>query len=118
MVKVIDIFDMIDAANVNELDLIINAATRRREAISSVNIKSARVGMQVTFRDLSPKYLNGLVGTIVTINSTGTRGAVKLDVASTNKLARTKQSRFYVESGTPYTMEGVPFKACDFSDEA
>jgi hypothetical protein len=118
MTTLSEILDLIGKADNNELDIIMDTARARRQEIAMENSASARVGMKVTFRNLSPRYLNGLTGTIMAINSTGSKGTIKLDDESTKRLAFTKQNRFYVELGTPYTMEGVPLSACDLSDEA
>jgi len=118
MTTLSEVLNRIGEADNNELDTIMDRARDRRREIAMENSASARVGMKVTFRNLSPRYLNGLVGTIIAINSTGSRGTIKLDDASTKQLAFTKQTRFHVELGTPYIMEGVPLSACDLSDEA
>jgi hypothetical protein len=118
MATIMEMFDLIDKANADELDMIVNAAKARRQFLTSTNVGFMKVGTKVSFRNLSPKYLNGLTGTVVAINSTGSRGTVKLDNDSTERLASTNQSRFYVESGIPYTMVGVPLKACDIVNEA
>jgi len=118
MTTLSEILDLIAKADKNELDAIIDMASARRQQIAMENSASARVGMKATFRNLSSRYLNGLTGTIIAINSTGSRGTIRLDEISTNRLALTRQNRFHVELGSQYTMEGAPLKACDFSDEA
>jgi hypothetical protein len=118
MTTLSEVLDWIAQADNEDLDVILDMLRMRRQTIAEANTALAKVGMKVTFRNLSPRYLNGLTGTIRAINSTGSRGTIKLDELSTNRLALTKQNRFHAEVGTTYTMEGVPLSACELSDEA
>lgn len=60
---------------------------------------------------LSPRYLNGLDGEVVSIE--GKRARVLLDEVSTETLRRTARSRYLVPLECErYTLGGVPPTAC------
>jgi hypothetical protein len=95
-------------ARADETDLanILNAVKARRKALGQINASAVKVGATVTLDGLSPKYLNGLTGTVKSVS--GGRCTVTLDEASTNDLGF-RSTRFYVLPGSKtYDLAGIP----------
>lgn len=96
-------------ATEDDLDAIIGVMNARRKVLHSIAAASVRVGMVGTLRGLSPKYLNGLTGTVTSVK--GRAGTVTLDEQSTNRL-RASRTRFFIPDGAKkYNLMGVPL-AC------
>lgn len=95
-------------ARADETDLtnIINAVKARRRTLGQISAAAVKVGATVTLEGLSPKYLNGLTGTVKNIS--GARCTVTLDEASTNDLGF-RSTRFYLLPGQKnYDLNGIP----------
>lgn len=84
------------------------AACRQRTAtLRTVAAAAVQVGMATRLDDLSPKYLNGLTGTVTSIK--GARCTVELDERSTTRLRYAGRRRFYIpEDAAHYSLTGVP----------
>lgn len=102
-----DVVDyIVGSATDSDLAVIINAVKLRRKALAAVTAAAVRVGAQVTLGGLSPKYLNGLTGTVKSIS--GGRCTVTLDEASTTDL-KYRSTRFYVGTeAKTYDLTGIP----------
>lgn len=95
-------------ARADETDLtnIINAVKGRRKALGQINAAAIRPGVQVTLDGLSPKYLNGLTGTVKSVQ--GARCTVTLDQRSTTSLRYAGQRFRIPTEHTEYDLTGIP----------
>ena len=101
-------------ADERQIDVIHAALRDRRKALAARRALAVTVGQTVTLDGLSPKYLNGLTGTVRTIK--GNRADVLLDEASTLSL-RWAGRRFVVPEDTKnYLLTGVPTTCCHVQD--
>ena len=95
-------------ARADETDIanILAAVKTRRRLLGQISAAAVKVGATVTLEGLSPKYLNGLTGTVKNIS--GARCTVTLDEASTNDLGF-RSTRFYLLPGQKnYDLNGIP----------
>lgn len=108
------ISDIVLNANEDDLDRILQSVRDRRKVLSAARAAEVQIGMACTLTGLSPKYLNGLTGTVVRDPSgrSGTRAfACKLDEASTTRLRRQPSTRFFVPGDvTEFVLPGVPMQ--------
>lgn len=109
-----DVLDYVHTrADDQDIESLVQAARTRRKVLGEQRAATVRVGLEVCLDGLSPKYLNGLTGTVDTLD--GNRAAVKLDEVSTDRL-RTSGRRFHVPIDTRrYLLGGIP-KACCLPD--
>ena len=97
-------------ADEHDLDRIIQSVKDRRKVLRDARAAAVQIGADVTLDNLSPKYLNGLEGTVVVIS--GKRADVRLTEKSTG-LLRFSGTRFHVPEGTTeYVLRGVPLSTC------
>lgn len=93
-----------------ELEVIFDAASARREELQQIEAAKLTVGATVTIDGVSPKYLNGLSGTIDSLH--GSRAGVMLDAASTARL-RSASKRYYVPTDVDqFLLSGIPKVCC------
>ena len=106
-----DIVDFLHSqATEADLDVMIKAIRNRRKALGDITAAAVKVGINVRLDVLSPKYLNGLTGTVSSIDSG--RAHVDLDENSTD-LLRERSKRFYVSPmNQSYTLRGIPMSCC------
>lgn len=90
-----DVIGFITGATSDQLDLLSKAINDRRQSLRNERAALVKVGMKVVLSGVSPKYLDGMTGTVDAI--TGTRATVRLDEESTNRLRLTGR-RFLVPS--------------------
>ena len=89
-----------------DIDRIYSAIRQRQQGLRAIKAAAVSVGAEVALTGLSPKYLNGLTGTVKSIN--GQRCDVELDETSTMTL-RFSGRKFFVPQGvTNYVVNGVP----------
>lgn len=106
-----DVVDyIVGGATEGDLAVIINAINLRRKALRAISAAAVTVGAKVTLDGLSPKYLNGLTGTVKSVQ--GARCTVTLDVASTDRLSWNSRYTVTVQAlkntdGT-YDFAGIP----------
>ncbi|MFG2845930.1 hypothetical protein ACGF12_22590 [Kitasatospora sp. NPDC048296] len=81
-------------ATEGDLDRMITAIRDRRDALAKIRAAAVTTGSTVTTRNLKPKYLIGLSGTVAAID--GNRADLDLDEASTDSLRWARQTRFPV----------------------
>lgn len=104
-----DAFAFINIADDTDIERMYNALKMRRKAIAHQRAANVNGGTEGILTGLSPKYLNGLSGTVVSIR--GQRADFELDEASTNTLRWTRQTRFPVDPNQKrYTIPGVPLQ--------
>lgn len=97
-------------ASSDEVSRIFEAGRQRSRMLRTVQAASVSIGANVVLDNISPKYLNGLTGTVVSIK--GARAEVLLDETSTTRL-RYSGGRFFVPADeTNHRMPGVPLTAC------
>lgn len=78
----------ISTATAEDLDVYIDAIRRRRKDLTAIRSADVRSGSEVKTAGMSPKYLNGLTGTVTEI--TGQRCTLLLDPHSQDMLRGTK----------------------------
>ncbi|MEV7123911.1 hypothetical protein [Kitasatospora griseola] len=90
-----------------DLDRVVSALKDRRKALATMRAANVTTGVTATTHNLSPKYLNGLTGTVVEIN--GKHADLELDADSTDQLRWSRQSRFAVPADArTYRVRGIP----------
>lgn len=100
-----------DAADESDLDVLMQSINQRSRILAQRRVADVRVGSTVRLERLSPRYLNGLDGEVVSIE--GKRARVLLDEVSTETLRRAPRSRYRVPLECKrYTLGGVPLTAC------
>jgi len=95
-----------------DLDRLHEAIKQRDKVIRHIAAAKVSPGSRVTITGLSPKFLNGLTGTVRSINRTVAN--VDLDRSSKITLAamdRSKKFWFYYSEENPYAMQ-VPLTCC------
>lgn len=109
--SVTEVLDYVHSrADEQDLEALIQAVKTRRHVLGEQRAATVRIGTKVQLDGLSPKYLNGLTGTIEATK--GARADVRLDKASTNKL-RYAGRKFYVNANTEeYLLTGAPKQCC------
>lgn len=93
-------------ADAVDLDNIINAVKARRKALGQINAAAVRPGVEVRLDGLSPKYLNGLTGTVKSVS--GGRCVVTLDRNSTTSLRYAGQRFRIPTEHMEYDLAGIP----------
>lgn len=108
---------IIDKADESDLDTLTLSIRRRRDALRAVAAAAVTVGASVTIRDVSPKYLNGLTGTVTNIETRARKqiASVELDRESTRRLALSSTKYAYLIDHRSYELSGVPLACCDVS---
>jgi len=98
---------ILTTATQDDIDRIHTAAKARTRSLREVLAAQVQVGASTTLQGLSPKYLNGMRGTVASIK--GARGDVLLDEESTRNLRYLGARRYYIPAETTqYTLTGVP----------
>jgi hypothetical protein len=97
------------------LDAITDAVGKRRRVLADIAAVAVTVGAAVRLQNLSPRYFNGLIGTVIDITSLR-RGAtrrcvVRLDEASTRQLAVVDEYA-HLRDATSYDLPGIPARTC------
>lgn len=104
-----------DKADRDDTDRIFAAARARTKALNAVDAAAVKIGVDVELGGLSPKYLNGLSGTVKGID--GSYASVLLDESSTVTLRYTPRSRFQVPAESQrHLMTGIPLGCCRIPD--
>ena len=103
-------------ANIDDatLDEVLAALQTRHDALHAARAANATVGRQVVIRDVQPRHLDGLEGTIHARE--GEFVAVLLTAASTGRLRFCKQSGYAVGPDMNFLLEGVPASCCHETD--
>lgn len=98
---------ILTSATQDDIDHIYAATKSRTRTLRDVVAAQVQVGATTTLQGLSPKYLNGLRGTVTAIN--GTRGDVLLDEESTRNLRYLGARRYHIPAETTqHTLTGGP----------
>ena len=95
-----------DHATDADLDILDDLFAARGKVVRAMRGSIARIGARVQLTNMSPKYYNGLVGTVASLHKSHTGAAVadlKLDPASAARLADAK--RDWNPDGL---LEGIP----------
>jgi hypothetical protein len=109
MTTITEVLDFIGhEATVRDTERIQQVLTVRIKAVRAVRAATIEVGAQVTIKNIAPKALNGLTGTVSSID--GNRGTVTLDEPSTRTLsyARTKYANRIIPGATSHPIGGIP----------
>lgn len=103
-------------ASEEDIEQIYAAGKQRSGVIRALRAAIVSVDMETQLSGLSPKYLNSMRGTIVSIK--GKRADVRLDEKSTNQLRWAGMGRFVVADGdTAYVLTGIPLSCCLPTDQ-
>jgi len=105
-------------ATLDEVGVIFEAAKGRDRSVRKAVAAKVSIGAQVKLHGLSPKLLNGLVGTVRAIH--GSCANVDLDATSKLLLEAVDQSHkfhLYYDGDTPYAMR-VPLSCCVVQGDA
>lgn len=98
---------ILTGASNEDLSRVIEAIKNRRTILSTINAAAVTVGAAVKLDGLSPKYLNGLTGTVASIS--GRSATITLDARSTTDLRWNGRRRFFIAEGaTEYPLGGIP----------
>lgn len=99
-----------NAQSEDELDRLRDAITARRQSVAAIRAAAITIGTRVQLSGLSPKYVNGLTGTVEAYSrGKRTRMDVRLDEVSTRRLRFMGASRFPVAEGVQeHLFGGVP----------
>jgi len=99
-------------ATEEDLTRITETVKQQRTTLAAIRTAALTTGMPVQTAGLSPRYLNGLTGTISRIG--GKRARVTLDAESTDRLRLSPTNRrFHVPfDATNYDLTGVPLSCC------
>lgn len=109
--SVAEVIDYVHShADEQDLEVLGRAIKDRRKLLGEQRAATVRRGVEVSLDGLSPKYLNGLTGTVETVR--GSRADIRLDEQSTVRL-RLSGRKFHVPSDeTQYLLTGVPKQCC------
>lgn len=100
-----DAVEYIQSADEGGLDRIYAACKLRQKALKELRASSIFVGAEATTINLSPKYLNGLKGKVVSINRE--RGNLHItDEGSMFQISGTKYGPQFGEK--EFTLRGIP----------
>lgn len=99
-----------DKASADDLERIWNAARNRQKTLRAVRAAAVQVGQDVVLDGLSPRQLNGLTGTVVSISKAS--GQVRLDEASTRRLRAARLTRVHVPDNVTEHVLHVPLSCC------
>lgn len=107
-----DVFEFIHGqANETDLDNIFDAYRSRTKVLREKRALSVSPGKEVVVTGVSPKYLNGLRGTVEEVD--GKCASVRLDEASTRRLRASGSRRFFIpDDETNYVLTGLPKSTC------
>lgn len=102
MLQPTTITDILTNADSDDITQVYAACKTRHRALAQMTAATLRTDAPGRTKGLSPKYLNGLTGTIVSTSS------IRLDETSTRRL-RFSGRRFYVAPEvTEYLLGGIP----------
>lgn len=97
-------------ASYAEIDQITQVSRNRFMALGRAQAATLAIGDEVTMHNISPKYLQGLTGTVEEIDTRTEMIAIRLDAVSTTKLQNNGRQRRYFISPleTNYLLTGIP----------
>lgn len=97
-------------ADGDDIATIVSQIKERQRILMAKMSAGVAPGVRVTIRDISPKYLIGLVGDVQRIE--GKIATVLFDEESTNSLRYGRQTRFHIAPGVDRYELGVPRDCC------
>lgn len=97
-------------ADEQDLDALREAIKTRHAVLGQQRAASVRRDAEVRLDGLSPKYLNGLTGTVESIS--GNRADVRLDEKSTTRLRYAGRKFFIPNDEEKFLLSGVPKQCC------
>lgn len=103
-----------ESADANDLDTVIEAVKARRKLLQDQAAAAVKEGLDVTLHNISPKYLNGLRGTVKSIERLSRKrtAVVTLDEESTRTLSFSSAKYGFLASSDSYDLNGVPLSCC------
>lgn len=109
--SVTEVLDYVHSrADEQDLEALIQAVKTRRHVLGEQRAATVRIGTAVRLDGLTPKYLNGLTGTVEATRRN--RADVRLDKGSTNKL-RYAGRKFNVNANVEeHMLMEVPKQCC------
>lgn len=108
---------VLNQADEADLDALIEAARERRKSLRAITASSVKEGATVKLRDIKPKYLIGLTGTVKAIETIRRKrcAVVTLDRDSTQKLAISSPSHGWLFNHDSYDLTGIPLSCCEMT---
>lgn len=106
---------IVNTATEEDLDTLFEAVRTRRKVLRDLRAMSVRDGAEVTLQGISPKYLNGLTGTVQP-GRRGQRVDVLLDEESTDRLRYASRKIFIPAETKRHVLTGVPASTCVTQD--
>jgi hypothetical protein len=106
---------VLDQADEADLDALGEAARQRRTSLRAITAAAVKEGAPVKIRDIKPKYLNGLTGTVKAIETIRAKrcAVVTLDRDSTQQLAIASAKYASLINHDSYDLTGVPLSCCE-----
>lgn len=109
--SVADVLDYVHSrADEQDLEALIEAVRTRRKVLGEQRAATVRIGSEVRLDGLSPKYLNGLTGTVESVRAS--RADVRLDKASTSTLRFTGRKFSIPADEEEFLLRGAPKSCC------
>ena len=103
-------FILTDATE-DDLRRLFDAIKKRRSILRQITAAAVQAGTDVELTGLSPQYLNGLRGTVESIQ--GAHATILLDRESTTQLRYSGSRRFHVpDDEERHPLRGVPLGSC------
>lgn len=96
---------VLNSATRDDIERLADAIRTRQKVLRAEAAAAVTVGMTAKIEGISPKYLNGMVGEVVSIE--GSAATVRLDKASTSKLRGTQRFGWMVNE-EEHPMGGIP----------
>lgn len=105
---------VLNQADETDLDALVQAARERRKALRTIAAAAVKEGVTVTIRDLTPRYCNGLTGTVKAIETVRRDrcAVITLDRDSTRRLALSSGKYGLTLDDDSYDLTGVPLTCC------
>ena len=101
---------ILTSATQDDIERLYAAAKSRTRTLRDVVAAHVQAGATTKLQALSPRYLNGMRGTVTSIR--GARGDVLLDEESTRNLRYLGFRKFHIPAETSqYTVVGVPLSS-------
>jgi hypothetical protein len=103
-----------DYATDGDLEILANAVAHRRQALRDRDAAAIQPGVPVVVRDIRPKYLVGMTGTVTAITTYRRRrhATIALDRDSTQRLASASSTYRHLADLDSYELTRIPIGFC------
>ena len=107
-----DILTFISTASIEDLATTGDAMQSRHTQVTKERASGITEGCEVILDNITPKYLNGLRGTVLTVEPLTETVTISLTVESSEALANMPRSRFHILPGERYPLSSIPLATC------